>query len=136
MPNSGKLLKIVIDTYAWVEYFRGSSEGKKAKKFIDGQFELFTPSIVIAELSDKYHREGIGKWETRKRFIKLKTKILSLDDRIANSAGKLKQDLKKKYRDAGLADSIILSHALDIGAKILTGDKHLKHLKNSIDISH
>ena len=131
MPN---LDKVIIDTYAWIEYFKGSREGKKAKKFIEGSFELFTPSIVIAELSDKYRRENIGEWTIRKRFIKLKTKILDLDEKVADEAGKLKQDLRKKYSDASLADAIILAHSISVGAKILTGDKHLRNLKNSIDL--
>jgi hypothetical protein len=107
--------KIVIDTYAWIEYFRGSSEGLVAKKFIEGDHENFTPSIVIGELSDKYRREEIKEWEVRKRLIMLKTKILILDELIA--------------------DCIIISHSFGIKGRILTGDKHLKHLRNSIDIT-
>ena len=130
MPNSDK--SIVIDTYAWIEYFKGSSEGLEAKKFIEGEAVLFTPSIVIAELSDKYRREGIKEWEIRNRFIKLKTKILLLDERIADKAGELKQELKKQYKDVGLADAIVFAHSLDVSARILTGDKHLRELENSI----
>lgn len=133
MPALDK--KIIVDTYAWIEYFKGSVEGKKAKKFIEGSFELFTPSIVIAELSDKYRRENINEWPIRKRFVKFKTKILNLDEKIADEAGKLKQDIRKKYRDASLADAIILAHSLDAKAKIITGDKHLKNLNSSIDIT-
>lgn len=135
MQNSGDENSIIIDTYAWIEYFKGSEEGNKAKKIIEGNFNLFTPSIVIAELSDKYRREGLKEWEIRNKFIRLKTKILLLDENIADKAGELKQDLKKKYKDAGLADAIVWVHALDISAQILTGDKHLKDLKNSIDIA-
>ena len=133
MQGSDK--RIVLDTYAWIEYFSGSKEGKRAKRFVEGRFELFTPSIVIGELSDKYRRENIQEWPIRKRFVKLKTKILALDESIADNAGKLKQDLRKKHRDASLADAIILSHSIDIGAYILTGDVHLKGLKNSIDLT-
>jgi len=135
VPNSDKIDRIIVDTYAWIEYFKGSEEGKKAKKIIDGQFELFTPSIVIAELSDKYRREGIKEWSIRNKFIKFRTKILSLDEDVADKAGEFKQELKKKYKDSGLADAIVFSHSMEIKAKILTGDKHLKDLKNSIDIS-
>jgi len=135
--NSDKVSgrKIVIDTYAWIEYFKGSQEGAKAKRFIEGKFELFTPSIVIAELSDKYRREKIEEWSVRNKFIKFKTKILNLDENIANRAGELKQELKKQHKNAGLADAIIIAHSLDIEARILTGDKHLKYLKNAIDVT-
>ena len=136
MQNSDRQGRIIIiDTYAWIEYFKGSEEGEKAKKFIEGQFELLTPSIVIAELSDKYRRERIMDWDARNRFIKLKTKILSLDENIADKAGELKQNLRKTYKDTGLADAIILAHSLDRNGRILTGDKHLKNLNNAIDLS-
>ena len=132
MPSS---VNVVVDTYAWIEYFKGSAEGATAKKFIEGEFNLLTPSIVIAELSDKYRLEGIVEWETRNRFIKLKSKMLVLDDNIADKAGELKQELKKMHADAGLTDAIVMAHAVDNGARILTGDKHLKHLKSAIDIT-
>lgn len=136
MPNSGSSDKIVIDTYAWIEYFKGSDEGIKAKKIIEGEFELFTPSIVIAELSDKYRRENLSdKWVTRIQFVKLCTKILVLDADVSDKAGELKQNLKKNYKDVGLADAIVLAHSLNIDADILTGDRHLKNLKNAIDIT-
>jgi len=131
VPNSDR--KIVLDTYAWIEYFKGSME--KARKFIDGNFELFTPSIVIAELSDKYRRENIQEWEVRNRFIKLKSRIIYLDEKIADKAGELKQLLRKTHKDAGIADAIILAHAYALDAKILTGDEHLKDLENSIDLT-
>ena len=137
MPDSDKQIndRIVVDTYAWVEYFKGSAEGTKAKKFIEGNFELFTPSIVIAELSDKYRREKIEEWPIRNRFIVLKTQILILNEDIADNAGEVKQELKSKFKHAGLADAIVFAHSIDSDTKILTGDKHLKHLKNSIDIT-
>ena len=46
----------VVDTFAWIEYFNGSEQGKKAKDYIEGE-EIATPSIVIAEFTDKYQRE-------------------------------------------------------------------------------
>ncbi len=136
MPDSGDRSadRIIVDTYAWIEYFKGSEEGLKAKTFIEGRFELFTPAIVIAELSDKYRRECITEWETRNRFVKLRTKILALDENIADMAGELKQGLRKKHMDAGLADAIIFAHSLAVEARILTGDKHLKHVKSCISL--
>ncbi|MBI4162561.1 MAG: PIN domain-containing protein [Candidatus Aenigmarchaeota archaeon] len=132
MQNSDK---IIIDTYAWIEYFKGSEEGVKAKKFIEGDVILFTPAIVIVELSDKYRRDQITEWETRRHFISLKSAILPLDEHTADIAGVMKQELKKQYKDAGLADAIVSAHASVLNGDILTGDKHLKNLENSIDIT-
>lgn len=126
---------VVIDTYAWIEYFKGSAEGVQAKKYIEGSAECCTPSVVIAELSDKYRREGIGEWDVRNRFMQLKTKILLLDATVADKAGELKQELKKTFKDAGLADAIVWAHAQRIGGRIVTGDKHLRNLKDAIDVT-
>ena len=134
MLDSGEN-RIVLDTYAWVEYFKGAEEGKKVKDFIEGKFQLFTPSIVIAELSDKYRREAVPNWDFINGFIRIKTKILILDENIADKAGELKQELRKRHKDVSLADAIVLAHSLNISARILTGDKHFKNLDNTIDIS-
>ena len=96
---------------------------------------MCTPSIVIAELSDKYRRERIQEWNIRKRFIKLKTKILVLDEIIADNAGEHKQELRNTYKDVGLADAIVVAHAHERSARIITGDKHLRQLDNAIDIT-
>ena len=128
--------RIVIDTYAWIEYFKGSDEGLKAKKFIDNDFLLFTPSMVIAELSRIYRKEGKPEWDSRRKFISAKSRITELDEITADKSGELKQELRKIHKDIGLADAIIASHASKLNARILTGDKHLKNLDNSIDISH
>lgn len=133
--NSDKDTLIVIDTYAWIEYFRGSEEGERSRKFIEGKFSLSTPSVVIAELSDKYRRDKILEWETRRKFISVKSKILQLVESTADRSGELKNELRKDYKDIGLADAMIVAHAEELNAKILTGDKHLKDMKQSIDIT-
>ena len=128
MQSSGNIRRIVMDTYAWIEYFEGSQEGIKVREYVENSkhtFELFTPSIVIAELSDKFRRKEIAEWGVRKRFIKLKSKILALEESTADKAGEVKQELKREHKDAGLADAIILAHSIQINAYILTGDKHL-----------
>ena len=47
----------VIDSYAWVEYFKGTKRGEIAKEFIETK-ENATASITITELSEKYEREN------------------------------------------------------------------------------
>ena len=129
--------RIVVDTFAWIEYFRGSPAGLKAKNFIDGNFELFTPSIVIAELSDKYRREHFSeKWEKeRKAFIELKSTIILLDSGIADDSGKIKNEKRVFLKGFGLADAMVLASAKNINGKILTGDAHLIGEKSAIDLA-
>ncbi len=63
-----------------------------------------------------------------------KTKIINLNPMLAKEAGKLNFENKKKIRDFGMADSIILATAKLVGAKVVTGDEHFKTL-NSVMIN-
>lgn len=133
MPSSEK---VIVDTYAWIEYFRGTKEGEKAKEFIDGDHFLLTPTTAVAELGDKYRRQGKKKeWEVRKHFVRLKSDLVNLNYRIADRAGEIKQEMRKKHSNAGLADAIIASHAEAEKAKILTGDRHLIDREETINVS-
>lgn len=127
---------IVIDSYAWIEYLRGSKEGEQAQQYIDSQRQLYTPAIVLAELSDKHRRQGREKsWQQVRHFIQLRSDVLQLQPDQADEAGRLKQQLREEHSDAGLADAIILSHAIGNDAQIITGDRHMTHHDQVIDIS-
>jgi len=122
--------KIVLDTHAWIEYFKGSKSGEIVNKFIQNE-KCFTPSIVIAELADLYSKKKYSFLESDVSFIKSNSEVVMLDSEIAINSGKLKQLIRKKYKNNfGLADAIILSTARKIKATILTGDYHFKPLKN------
>src|SRR3989344_5609923 len=113
--------EFVIDSYAWVEYFRGTKEGEKAKQFIESG-KAATSSISIAELSEKYKRENIN-FEEDFNFIMSSTKIINLNIEIALSAGKINFENKKKIKNWGMADAIILATANLINAKVIAGDE-------------
>ena len=113
--------EFVIDSYAWVEYFRGTKKGEKAKQFIESG-KAATSSISIAELSEKYKRENIN-FEEDFNFIMSSTKIINLNIEIALSAGKINFENKKKIKNWGMADAIILATANLINAKVIAGDE-------------
>ena len=120
----------LLDSFAWIEYFRGTEKGRKVKKVLEN-FNCFTPTVVIAEISDKYSREGYSFWDKDLQFILENSVLLDLDLHIASDAGKMKQLVRKKYKNKfGLADAIILVSARKINAKVVTGDKHFKPLIN------
>ena len=121
----------VIDSYAWIEYFRGSSAGKNAREFIEGG-KAATATIVIAGLSDKYTREGLPYFNEDLLFITSSTIIVSLSKDIAVKAGEINATMKEKVKGWGMADSIILATAHVSNAKVVTGDKHFRGLKQAI----
>src|SRR3989344_4976949 len=101
--------KYIIDSYAWVEYFRGSKEGNIAKDYIEGQ-SCITSAITIAELSEKYKRED-KNFEENFNFIISKTKIFEINTEIALLSGQINFENKKKIKNWGMSDSIILATA-------------------------
>jgi len=124
--------KYVLDTFAWVEYFRGTKKGETVRKCIE-EGACATPTIAIAELSGIYEREKNNYWERDLAFIISKTTIINLDQNIAAQAGKAKNGIREKYRTKfGLADAIILATAQELEAKVVTGDQHFEKLSEVV----
>jgi len=127
----------VIDSYAWIEYFRASRLGEIAKTYIEGE-DSATPTIVVSEISRKLLGEialgnetGEGRLK-RLEFMRATSCIIDLDFEIAAEAGELDLEMKKRVRGWGLADSIILCTARAAGAKVVTGDEHFRGLEETI----
>ena len=132
---SSEIIKYLLDTHAWIEYFIGSKEGKIVKNLIN-QKNVSTSVISIAELSDKYYKEGLVKeWEKRYHFIINKSNILPLSLNIARKAGLSKLELRKNDKSVGLADSIIYETAKEYELIVVTGDPHFEKLKDVLFLS-
>lgn len=116
----------VIDSYAWVEYFRGTREGAAAKEYIEKKINA-TCSITIAELAEKYRRDN-KEFSEDYNFIVSKSEIIDLTNEIALAAGEINFENKKKIKNWGMSDSIILSTARMFNAKVVTGDGHFRNL--------
>jgi len=134
-------LKIVIDTYAWIEVFLGTEKGRKVVGILKDAEEVYTPSIVLAEISKKYAQSGYSdeKIEERIRAITRQTRIVKIDERLALLVAKAYRELIRNYEakgskgnKPGIADAIILASAWKVGGKILTGDAHFKGMENVI----
>lgn len=124
--------KYVLDSFAWVEYFRGTKKGETVKECLE-EGGCITPTIVLAELSDVYEREENSHWEKDLAFIMSKTTIADLDRETASEAGKIKNEVKRQQEPKfGLADAIVLATARKLAAKVLTGDQHFKKLPETI----
>lgn len=123
-------MKIIFDTYAWIEYFEGSKKGEIVKKYLERE-EILTPLIVLLELSYKADKE---KWDFKKllNFIKIKSEIVGINEEFVLSFGKTYNKMKKKIKGIGFADVIILNTTRLYDAKILTGDKHFSKIDRAI----
>ena len=127
----------VMDAYAWIEYFKGSEYGAKAKHYVEEE-NAATPTIVIAELSRMLLREIASGVETAKgrkaklEFIGTSTIIVDLSRDIAEHLGEVDLERKREVKGWGLADSMILATARKTSAKVVTGDRHFADLKDEV----
>jgi predicted nucleic acid-binding protein len=115
-----------FDSWAWVEYFRGSRVGGSVKGILESAEVLFTPALCLTELKARYVREGHDP-TTRLRFVKSRTSIIDVDASIAERAA----DVKLEHR-LHTVDAVILSCALSHRAELVTGDEHFRNIPGAM----
>lgn len=125
-------MRYVIDAHAWIEYFIGSKRGGKVRKILESEEnEIFTSIITVSEVTSVIKRENRDYEQKYIDIINL-SKIYFMNLEFAKEAGILHAETRKKIKDFGLADSLVLLTARKLGAKILTGDPHFKGFKEAI----
>ena len=133
------MVKIVADTYAWVELFSGSHNGGLVKTTMEEAETVITPDSVLAELARKYLREGIEEQRIRHRLSTIleASEPAYIDDEVAIEAGTAYLQLEARAKKLGLNkpslfDALVLAVARRTGSKVLTGDKHFEGLSETI----
>jgi len=116
----------VLDSFAWVEYFRGTEAGRIVAEELEA-VAVGTPLVVVAELRDKYVRERVPNWSRDLSFIKDMSALLPEDELIAIRAGETKNRMRSAgRRDFGLIDGIVYETARAVDAILVTGDPHFR----------
>jgi len=118
---------IVIDTWAWIEYWKGNIQ--QVGQYIDGPGEKLTSVISIAEIERKYGNHA-GSTDSMIREIRQKSRIIPLDTTLARKAGAIRRVMK----EGGLGDAIIYATAQNHGGEVLTGDPHFLDLPGVVYI--
>ena len=125
-------MKYVIDAHAWIEYFLGSVKGNEVKKILESEEnEIFTSVITVAEVVSVTKRENRDAEQKYMDIINL-SKLFFISPEMAKEAGILHAEIRKKVKDFGLADAIVLLTARKLSAKIVTGDPHFKGFKEAV----
>jgi len=118
----------VIDTYAWIEYFKGSRFGAKIKRQIETKNNI-TPTIVLAEISKFFTDLNRKDLKEKLDFIRSQSQVLALDEATAIIAGCIRSTMGNT--GMGIVDCILLAVARLHKTKVLTGDKHFKNLEDA-----
>lgn len=134
-------MKLVVDSYAWIELFLGSQKGLKVRRMMIDADEVRTPDIVLAEISRKYMREKAEKDTVKSRLetITSASLVTPVEIEVAMKAGEASIELaaraaKQRRRAPSLFDAIVLATARVHDSKVLTGDEHFEGLPDTIPI--
>jgi len=122
--------KLVVDSWAWVEYFGGSAIGKKVEAAFSEVDEIWTSAVSIAEIVSKYRRKNMDESRAIEALYSL-SRIGSPNREDAREAGRIHAELKAKLPSFGLADSFVLQLARKLGARVLTGDPDFRGIKEA-----
>lgn len=132
-------MKIVVDSYAWIEHFIGSEKGARTDEVFQSADEIYTPDVVLAEIARKYAREGVEDdiIQSRLQQVEETSNIVGLDAETALVSAKCYLEMqvnarKLKLKPPGLFDAIILAIGRSLNAKILTGDQHFENLPETL----
>lgn len=122
--------EFLVDTSAWLEYFRGTRLGEKARIIIESKANsCFYCNIVLAEAASKALRDNENPEELAKS-IRLLAMSLDEDEKDYVDAGILHAKRKLDGKEFSLADAIIATFAKKKKLKILTKDFHLKEFNS------
>jgi len=122
--------KLVLDSWAWLELFRGSKEGRMIDQEMAGAPESYTSAITLAEVVSVSARRGRPTGD-KVAAIRSQSRVVvpSPDDAI--EAGLLHAETKRKVQSFSLADAFILQLAHKVGARVLTGDPDFRGIKDA-----
>jgi len=120
--------KYVLDSWAWIEYFEGSSRGLRVKELIfDPDNEIFTHPVSVAEIISKAKRSGKdpeGVWTA----ITTNSNILRTSAEECKNVGITHANMKSKSQNFSLADAFVLETARKLKAKVLAGDQDFRNI--------
>ena len=119
----------MIDTWIWVEYYRGSDS--RVNEYVENDgLDLFTSTITLTEIIKFLHQnhetaENISQVVSE---IGIRSLVVPVTEDIAILAGALRSEGFK----GGIADTIILATARLWGHTVVTGDTHFKALSDVV----
>lgn len=127
---------VIFDAYAWVEYALDSPRAETVARVLDSSSEAFTPASALAELKESMLRHGIRQALVRRvlTYVRSRTIVADIDAEIAEVAGEVNFQRKKKVKGWGMLDSFVLAVAMVKKGKVITGDPHFMDIGDVIYI--
>ena len=124
----------IVDSWAWIEYFIGSQAGSILKKLLSNKNNKFiSMECTISEL--KIYCLGANEDFSRMyNVLKRNSVILPVLTNHWLEAAEIRCEIRKKVKDFGLIDSILVAKQNELKCKIISGDSHFKNMKSVVYI--
>ena len=77
-------MTVLIDSWAWIEYFRGSKAGERAREFIEGDEDAVVSTINLAEVYRwilRFYPEEVA--DEKVGAMKQRCTVIEVTERIA-----------------------------------------------------
>ena len=121
-------MTVLIDSWAWIEYWKGGRFAAEAGSYIEGDEEAVASSINLAEVylwvARSYDEATAGE---KVGTIEKRCHVVPVERDTAVEAARIKRREK-----LGLADSLILATARQVGGRVVTGDPDMKSLRDVV----
>jgi predicted nucleic acid-binding protein len=122
-------MNIVVDSFAWIELFKGTTRGKRALDVISE--EKNTVYTTYGNYYELYYRltqeKGQSERDEALAFLRNQTNILEINQQIAEEAGEI-----RLQHGLSAIDAFTLAAARQVGGKVLTGDRDFDKFKDEI----
>lgn len=124
----------IIDSWAWIEYFIGSKEGLILKKLLnDKNHKFLTMECTLSELKSYCLRTN-NDFSKMHGVLKSNSAILPVLTRNWLEAAQIRHEIRKKSKDFGLIDAILVSKQNELNCKVVSGDRHFKGMRDVVYI--
>ena len=122
----------IVDTHAWIEYFMGSKSGIILKDLLEKENNKFiSMECSLAELRGFCLRESLD-FAGMYKVVKENSIILPVTIDIWLKAAETKHETRKKVKDFGLIDSILVAKQNELNCMLISGDEHFKNMKKIV----
>ena len=123
-------MTVLIDSWAWIEYFQGSDAGKSVNGYLECGDRIIISSLNVAEvfrqiLAKRSKKDAVEALE----YMLGVSFVFPVTTDIAVEAAIIRHE--KKWR---LGDSIVMATAKSQNARLLTGDSDFRSEKDVLFI--
>lgn len=115
-----------IDSWAWIEFFKGSENGKKIRE----KLKDITPKTSVLTIAE------VGNWCTKGNknpeiyyaAIRNASEVIPVDTQDAQRAGSALKKIRETAPGMGMIDALIYAQAMHANVPVLTGNPHFRNL--------